>query len=40
MVHLWCSRSVTSLGVVTEVKTPSMKDKWVRKKYKKLKVWG
>ena len=33
MVLLWCSRSKVILGVLTEVKEASNKDKWVRKKY-------
>ena len=33
MVLFWYSRSMTILGVVTDVKEASMKDKCVRKKY-------
>ena len=33
MVLLGCSRSKVILGVLTEVKEASNKDKWVRKKY-------
>ena len=40
MVLLGCSRSKVILGVLTEVKEATNKDKWVRKKYMGADSWG